>query len=419
MRVTLTVTEGPNRGKVFSFENHDLFLVGRSPETHFSLPDDPYFSRVHFLVEINPPLCRLTDLRSRNGTLVNGERSDRPRDLHDGDEIQAGQTRLGVSLQTPQKQLPQARSLPAQAVPVADGSESAEPLPVTVSCPPAQPAPAPLLPGYVILEKLGEGGMGVVYKAQRTRDNQLLALKTIRPAVAPDEAVVARFLREAEILKQLQHPHIVSFLEMGQASDLLFLAMEFVPGQNLADLRRRIRGVFPVGRAVRLVCQLLEALAYAHDRGFVHRDIKPRNVLVVETGGAEMVKLADFGLARTYQASPLSGLTLTGTAGGTPQYMPPEQVRDFRTVRPTADQYAAAATLYYLLTGQTLYPAATNPTDLLLQILSQSPTPVEQLRGDLPAPLARAIGKALARSPEERFGDVGQFRQVLEAYLGA
>ena len=234
--------------------------------------------------------------------------------------------------------------------------------------------------------------MGVVYKAQRESDGLIVAIKTIRPAVVPDEATVARFLREADILRQLQHPHIVAFTEMGQAGKLLFFAMEFVPGRNLADVRSSHVGLFPVGRAVRLVCQMLEALAYAHSRGFVHRDIKPGNVLVAERRTRETVKLADFGLARTYQTSQLSGLTMTGEAGGTPQFMPPEQVLDFRSVKPAADQYATAATLYFLLTGQTLYPGQRKAWMCLLQVLQWQPQPVEKLRPDLPAALATAIG---------------------------
>lgn len=424
MPLTLTVTDGPNRGQVFTFEQHDLFLVGRSAEAHFAVPDDPYFSRLHFLVEFNPPLCRILDMRSRSGTFVNGERVTATRDLRDSDEVRAGQTSLRVALASANRQ--QAVTLPpATGIPLAEpvspppaegfsGPPSAQE-PASSSIPTTMPHAGlfPSVSGYRLVGKLGEGGMGVVYQARRDVDGLVVALKTLKPAVSTNESAIARFLREADVLRQLQHPHIVSFLDMGLAGELLYFAMEYVPGQNLAEVRRQHTGPFPIGRAVRLVCQLLEALSYAHGRGFVHRDIKPANVLTTGDVPAEQARLADFGLARTYQASQLSGLTLTNTAGGTPQYMPPEQVRDFRSVKPAADQYAAAATLYFLLTGQTLYPTATNTTDLLLQILQQAPTPIESVRHDLPAGLCCSIGRALSRRHGDRFADVGQFRQEL------
>src|SRR6202044_649916 len=146
--------------------------------------------------------------------------------------------------------------------------------------------------------------------------------------------------------------------------------------------------------------------------------IKPANVLVAEKNGVETAKLADFGLARTYQTSQLSGLTITGSSGGTPQFLPPEQVLDFRSVKPAADQYATAATLYYLLTGQTLFPSANNTLDMLMQVLQSKPPEIKKLRPDVPAGLAAAVARALRHKPEERFADVDQFRQALLPFAG-
>src|SRR5262249_31321071 len=153
--------------------------------------------------------------------------------------------------------------------------------------------------------------------------------KTIVPSATSRRKLVDRFLREAGILRQLEHPHIVAFREMGEAGDRLFFAMDYVQGTDAGRLLQR-DGPLAVARAVRLTCELLEALEYAHARGFVHRDIKPANMLVTEEGGREAVKLADFGLARVYHASELSGLTLGGELGGTLAYMAPEQITHYR-----------------------------------------------------------------------------------------
>jgi serine/threonine-protein kinase len=257
--------------------------------------------------------------------------------------------------------------------------------------------------------------MGIVYQAVSEADGNLVALKTVSPAVQPTDRDLQCFMREATILRQLQNPNIVAFREMNAFDGRLYFAMDFVPGTDAARLLQA-HGPLPVTRAVGLICQLLDALAYAHGRGFVHRDIKPANVLLTEKDGRETVRLADFGLARVYQASPLSGLTLAGNVAGTPQFMPPEQVLHYRTVQPAADQYAAAATLYNLLTGCFLYDTKGDVQDMLKQILLNDPVPIHSRRPELPARLAVIIHRALARKPAERFADVQALRKALESF---
>jgi serine/threonine-protein kinase len=403
--VTLAVTEGPHLGKEFVFDRHDIFVVGRSPEAHFSLPEkDPHVSRVHFLVEINPPLCRVLDMGSHNGTYVNGRRIDAC-DLRDGDEIRAGRTVFKLAVVQPQEvaaTLTGEPELLPLAAPAGDATEDR----------------LFAVPGYRILGELGRGGMGVVYLAEREQNKSPVALKTIRPAVTPTTQAVERFLREAGILQSLCHSGIVGFWEMGEAVDLLYFAMEYVPGTDAARLLRE-RGPLPVGRAVALACQVLEALAYAHAQGFVHRDIKPANLLVTDVNGREVVKLADFGLARTYHASQLSGITVAASPGGTPAFMPPEQVLDFRSVKPAADQYAVAATLYNLLTGAHLYDDCRTAHDCYRRILTREPVPVGSRLPDIDAQLAASLHRALARRPEERFPDATAFRRALAPFAGA
>jgi serine/threonine-protein kinase len=256
--------------------------------------------------------------------------------------------------------------------------------------------------------------MGVVYLAVSVAERALVALKVITPAGPVSRVQVKRFLREADILRELDHPHIVAFRGMGESNGLLFFAMDYVRGIDGARLLAR-HGPLPVGRAVGLVCQLLEGLEYAHARQFVHRDIKPANLLVTEAAASAgpFVKLADFGLARVYQSSQISGLTMTGTPGGTVAFMPPEQVTQFREARPPADQYSAAATLYNLLTDQYLYDFSGRVEHHLALILQKAPTPIRERRPDLPAKLATVIHHALAREPKDRFPDVKRLRQAL------
>jgi serine/threonine-protein kinase len=461
--ITLTVVAGPHQGREFVFGGHDTFLVGRSKRAHFQLADkDRYFSRFHFLIEANLPACKLLDMGSRNGTHVNGAKVASA-DLKDGDEIRAGHTTLRVRIRPDEESppppvrmeshpdnplgeekdsetllnLPSPSPVRANAI---SGDGPPYPMAIPVSPPPPpkmanavsstgpfvnRTAPEkegvplanlfPHVPGFVIESELGRGGMGVVYRARREADGSVLALKTVIPAVAASRKSVAKFRREADILRKLSHPNIVSLREIGEAGDLLYFAMDFVQGVDVARLVKE-QGPLSARMAVRLVCQVLEGLEHAHAVGFVHRDIKPANVLLADENGQKRVKVADFGLARAYQASALSGLTLSGDVGGTVPFMAPEQISRFREAKPPADQYAAAAMLYYLLTRRLVYDFDSSPLQPLVLILQEEPVPLLSRRADLPAELAAAVHKALAREPEERFNDVAAFRAALAPF---
>jgi serine/threonine-protein kinase len=278
-------------------------------------------------------------------------------------------------------------------------------------------APAgPAVPGYEVLAELGRGGMGAVHKAKRVADGQIVALKTILPATAPHPVALGRFQRETAILRRLTHPNIVAFFDSGETVGLIYFVMEYVDGPSAAALVKQ-HGPFAPERVVTLGCQLLDALAHAHLQGYIHRDVKPGNLLLAQVDGREVVKLADFGLGRAYQASAMSGLTVAGTAGGTPAFMPPEQVLDFRAARPAADQYAAAATLYYLLTGQTIYEPAPSTMELMLRILNSEPIPLRPAGPPLPSRLGEVLRRALARDPRHRWPDVLAMREALARAL--
>ncbi len=472
MQIVLKVTSGPHEGREYSFDSHDNFIVGRAKSAQFRLSTkDQYFSRNHFLVEVNPPLCRLLDLNSTNGTFVNGKKVVSI-ELKHGDTIKAGDTTLQVSLvpmlvsvATPApapesgkdaqrktaphvvndqtivprnwaRKSPGSHELrhdtaasPGNAEDIsANVIPSAKPIPRTKS-PVVTPTPNVSISeedrariaahpqpfdGYEIIQELGRGGMGVVYRARSKADGSLVAIKVVLPAVASSPDDLARFVREAGIVKELSHPHIVQFRDLGHANGQLFFAMDLVPGVNGLAFLRHQDGPLPVARAVKIVCQLLQALSAAHSAGFVHRDVKPSNLLIEQRASGDFVWLADFGLARAYQASKISGLTTTGNIGGTLPYMAPEQITNYRDVTPAADQYSAAATLYYLLTRSYPYDFPSDIASKLLMVLHESPRPVQLRCPDIPAKLSAVIHKALARLPAQRFADVSHFRKALQ-----
>jgi serine/threonine-protein kinase len=462
MRVQIAVIAGPHQGQVYLFCGHDVFIVGRSKHAHFRLPHtDEYFSRLHFLVEINPPHCRLVDLGSTNGTYVNGQKVALE-ELHDGDLVQGGQTVMRVSVEEnddepvsvpaggtpsppPPIQMPAAAPAalaasfrapateaphPPEAGLTAQCSVCASPAPPIIAtinesqttAGPAWPVcedcraqsrllPQPF-PNYLLVRELGRGGMGVVYLTLDVRHGDTVALKTIAPERQCGVAEVERFLREARILEQLHHRHVVAFREMGESCGQLYLAMDFVAGVDAKAMLER-DGPLPVERAVHLIAQALEALHHAHQRGFVHRDVKPANLLVVQQDGTESAMVLDFGLARAYQMSQLSGLSMMGQVGGTVPFMAPEQLTNFRESRPSVDQYAAAATLYTLLTGKYVHDFPPGFHQRFLEILQDDAVPIRRRRQELPQALADVIHRALDRSPENRFPDAAAFRAAL------
>jgi eukaryotic-like serine/threonine-protein kinase len=390
--VVLDAVAGPYAGKSFALAGHATFTIGRQVGLQVSLPDDGYLSRAHCLIEVNLPLARVVDLGSKSGTFVNGQRV-RQKDLRDGDEIRAGSTTLKVHI----------------ASAVGAGTLS---LPQVGSASGSSVETQPHVSGYRLEEEVGRGAMGVVYRARREATGEVVAVKTLLPAVPAGQVAMRRFLREADILRQLDHPNIVRFEHAGTARGTCYFVMEYVDGTDAKRLLAKGPGLAPE-RVLTWAGQILDALAHAHDRGFVHRDIKPSNLLVVGPATSETIKISDFGLARAYEASSMSGLTVANESGGTPEFMPPEQVTDFRHARPTADQYAVAATLYYLLTGQKVYEPGKSVQEMLLRIMVEDPIPLRPGALPLPGRFDMVLRKALARSPNDRYPGVREMRRVL------
>ncbi len=412
MKVELKVISGPHEGQAFQFDGHDTFQVGRGPQAHFRLPKkDNFFPRLHFMIEVNPPFCRLTDLESTNGTKINQERVQHA-DLRHGDVIRGGKTQIGVhidddSVRETRRQVASPSDIAAEAKEVAT-------LPAAVQQDATDLNAGKGIGPYEIVREIGRGGMGVVYLARRTNDRALIALKTIRPDVEVSERDIKLFLREAQVLQSLQHPRIIPFVEIGEDSGQLYFAMEYLPAPNAAELLRE-RGPLSIPTAVAIACQVLEALEYAHARRYVHRDIKPENVLVQDSGASLNVKLADFGLARVYQTSRMSGITMQGEIGGSLAFAPPEHLTNYRDAAPTGDLYSVAAMLYTLLTGEFIYDFPDSVARAVLMVLQTDPIPIRDRRDDIPNDLITILHKALERDSEKRFASAADMRAALAA----
>ena len=236
------------------------------------------------------------------------------------------------------------------------------------------------LAGYQIEALIGRGGMGAVYRAEELTLGRKVALKVIAPELAEDSRFRERFLRESRIAASLDHPHIVPIFKAGDEDGALYLAMRYVEGTDLAKLLRE-EGALDPRRAVDLLEQVAEALDAAHEKGLVHRDVKPSNVLVAVAGGKEHCYLADFGL--TKRTGSLSGISAPGDVVGTLEYVAPEQITG-GDVDARADLYSLACVLYECLTGQPPFPRATDVA-LLWAHVHEEPRRVSEVRPELPS----------------------------------
>ncbi|HUQ45048.1 MAG TPA: protein kinase [Gemmatimonadaceae bacterium] len=247
--------------------------------------------------------------------------------------------------------------------------------------------------------EIGRGGMGIVYRARDRRLKRQVAIKLLPPELAFRSEIKSRFLREAETAAQLSHPNIVPIYTVDEQEQLVFFVMAYISGDNLAK-RLHERGVLTIDETRKVMREVADALAYAHDRGVVHRDIKPDNILLDAVTGRPMV--TDFGIARAMDATGDSRLTATGIAIGTPAYMSPEQAAGEREIDGRSDLYSLGILGYQMLTGNPPFTAGSTPA-MLVKHISERPVPVEQRRADVPTDLGRSVMMLLEKDPSNRF----------------
>jgi eukaryotic-like serine/threonine-protein kinase len=436
MEIVLRVTAGPHRGQEYVIDRADTYTVGRSSRARFPVHRDLMLSREHFQLESRLSVCHLIDLGSTNGTKVNGLRVERVL-LRDGDVIQAGDSAFivhfaegdtddrkytacaGCGARVPVESTP-ARS--PSAFPA--GAEDKE-VRLCDLCE-ARRLKFPVTdPDYLIEERIGSGGMGEVFRARQLSRNRPVAIKMISANSAVGEKANGYFRREIEVLRDLLmpsgqiHPSIVAFYELYEIDTQYQLVMEYVDGKNALDWTRALGRPLPIASAAQIGRHLLSALDYAHGKGYVHRDVKPSNLLVMGPIHRPRVKLSDFGLAKSFaESGSFTTLTRQGDIGGSIGFISPDHIRDFSDVREPADIYSAGATLFFLLTNRYPYlgfdPRRADSYNIILQ---HPPVPLRAFRTDAPEGLERIVLKALQKQPRDRWKSAQAMADALRPWL--
>jgi serine/threonine-protein kinase len=261
---------------------------------------------------------------------------------------------------------------------------------------------------YEVLEELGSGGMGKVYRAKNMTLERIVALKTLSTFLSSDEGFVQRFLKEARVAARLNHPNIVQIYDFGCVEGIHYLAMEYVDGESLRTLLKR--GRFSERDAILVIRQAIRALGVAHAIGIVHRDVKPDNLMLTSRGE---LKLVDLGIAKRVDEDQGQGLTQTGQAVGTPHYISPEQIRGLKDIDARSDIYSLGATFYHLVTGQAPYKGTSGALVMSMHLSAPLPDP-RQFEPSLSEGLCRVLRKAMAKDPDERYPDVGAMDRDLQ-----
>ncbi len=265
------------------------------------------------------------------------------------------------------------------------------------------------VPGYKIMGKLGSGAMAVVYKARQLSLDRIVAIKILPKRFVENQNYIDRFFKEGKIAAKLNHNNIVQAIDVGKAGDLYYFVMEYVEGKTLYDDLSKGK-IFNEQEALGIIVQLAHALGHAHSNGMIHRDVKPKNIMINTEG---VVKLADMGLARE-TSDMISAKSEQGKAYGTPYYIAPEQIRGKMDVDGRADIYALGATFYHMVTGQVPFEGET-PSDVMRKHLKESLTPPDHLNASLSGDIAEVIEVMMAKKKKDRYNNAEELLTDLEA----
>jgi serine/threonine-protein kinase len=272
---------------------------------------------------------------------------------------------------------------------------------------------------YHIQKKLGEGGMGQVYLAEHVKMGRRCAIKIMNQGLVNDPDAISRFNREAANASRIGHTNVCAIYDFGETPEgLIYLAMEFIEGRSLSGLLEEAK-VLPLARAAAIITQCADALQVAHDLGIVHRDLKPDNIMITTTGGKDVVKVVDFGIAKAVGAdSGSQKVTKTGFVVGTPEYMSPEQLAGDQ-IDGRSDLYSLALVFYRMLTGASPFPADSQQ-ETMIKRLTDDPVPLAQARPEVKFPdaLQRVMDRALARTPADRYSQSSDFARDVRALSG-
>lgn len=412
MLANIEIVEGPMRGGKFSFNTAGLYIFGRGDKADCRLREEPSASRLHFCVRLDPPNAWLIHLGSRNSVFINrqeigmqGGGNGVAGKLRDGDLLRVGNTVMHFH-----SDALAAESAPAAPAPEPDETPEAKlraatqarrRTSVTVAY---QPWNQPPIRGYDLISRMGETAGGEIYRAKRTFDGRLVAIKVFHVAPGVEKRAVSRFLREFKLTNNLAGTsRFVEFMGSGRFEDGWFLIFEFMEGGSLAQLLEERTTIVPPVLAIRLMLQTLEGLADLHKRGVVHRAIRPTNILFTKPDRRE-AKISDLGFAK-YVEDQGCELSATGSVCGigSPVYLAPELVGAAVPGNPAAvDVFSIAATFYTLLTNEVVY-RLDNDRDIYEAIYERDIVPLSKRNVSLPPGLVRIIDKGIAPEPADRY----------------